>query len=107
MTCTCRYTNIATMGDIQRGNKLAHPRSANIEYAIHGKFSRAEDDANGCFGCYYIPLKKLYETFKDRSAVNIEQLIDVFEKELVEARKEALDACAVESPYVPPDDDVE
>ena len=100
-----RYTNIATMGDIQRGNKLAHARSASIEYAIHGKFSRAEDDANGCFGCYYIPLKILYESFKDAEAVDIEALIDEFEKELVEARKEAFLACMVESPLAAGDDD--
>ena len=102
-----RYTNIATMGDVQRGNTLAHARSASIEYAIHGKFSRAEDDANGCFGYYYIPLKKLYESFKDAAAVELEELIDTFEKELVEARKEAFLACSVDSTVVPGDDDDE
>ena len=48
------------MTEVERGNLRGEP---SIEYAVHGKFRRHEDDLNGIHGCWYIPLTELLMTF--------------------------------------------
>ena len=68
MTRACllahRYADIDLMDPVARGNALSYPKASRIEYAVHGKFGRTEDDKNGTWGCWYVPLRKLYEAFK-------------------------------------------
>ena len=51
------------MGPIARGNVLAEPREQSLEYAVHGKWRRAEGDTNGVYGCWYIDVPELVQTF--------------------------------------------
>ena len=52
-----RVADLTKMDDVARGNKLPYDRSGAVEYAIHGKWARTEDDSNGVFGTWYIGLK--------------------------------------------------
>jgi hypothetical protein len=77
------------MDEVGRGNALSYPKSAQLEYAVHGKFARTEDDKKGTYGCWYVPLRKLYAAFKDSEDFDLKDVIEEFEREQAEAREEA------------------
>ena len=80
-----------SLDEIVRGNKLPFDPSSNIEYAVHGKFRRHEDDTNGVYGCWYVPLKKLVRAIgKD----DLMPVLEQYEHDLKEAREEALERIA-------------
>ena len=56
---------------------------------MHGKFGRTEDDKNGTWGCWYVPLRKLYEAFKDSEDVDLKTIIDEYDAGATEAREQA------------------
>jgi len=39
---------------------LPQPRSSSLEYAVHGKWRRSEDDANGMHGCWYVGVDETF-----------------------------------------------
>ena len=48
---------------MKRGNLLPHPRSRFLEYAVHGKWRRSQDDAKGVDGTWYIDVPALVTAF--------------------------------------------
>ena len=61
--CARRCVDVARMGAVARGNVLTQPRAASLEYCVHGKWRRTEDDANGMHGAWYVDVPTLVETF--------------------------------------------
>ena len=58
-----RCVDISLMDGTDRGNKLEAPRSASLEFAVHGKWRRHEGDANGIHGCWYTGVPELVRAF--------------------------------------------
>ena len=54
------------MDEESRGNVLAQPRSSALEFAVHGKWRRSESDANGLYGCWFVDVPELVQTFGAR-----------------------------------------
>ena len=69
----------------ERGNALAV--SPALEYAVHGKYRRTEDDVNGMHGCWWLGLKELVGTL---GAAEVTRKVSNFERELVCEREEAM-----------------
>ena len=42
-----RYVDIDKLTEVERGNRLPYSPSDALEYAVHGKWKRNEDDTNG------------------------------------------------------------
>ena len=77
------------MGVTKRGNRLPYMPSDGIEYAVHGKFLRADpDDVKGTDGCWWVKLKMMLKPY---SKEELKPFLEQFEHELKEAREEALD----------------
>ena len=74
-----------------RGNGLPYELESNIEYLIHGKFKRTEDDLNGVFGAWWVPLEQL--EFQIRAEALDAALVD-YENVMRDARINALDYLA-------------
>ena len=86
------------MTEVERGNKLPDIPANGLEYAVHGKWKRTHDDSNGTYGCWYMGLKELMQTFQDDQEEDkhkfIRSKIEEFEKEHKEAREEAFETHA-------------
>ena len=83
---------MTALGEVERGNVLPQPRSScSLEYAVHGKWRRAEDDRNGVHGCWYIGVDELVETF-GAEAVNAK--LAAYEAAQAAARESAVAAAA-------------
>ncbi len=54
-----------------------------------GKWKRSEDDHNGVYGCWFISLEDLMETFDRRT---LETVLVMFEAQAQEARQDAFEA---------------
>ena len=81
----CRYVDFELLEAWERGNKLgAEPA---LEYAVHGQYRRTEDDTNGIYGCWWLGILELMRTFGE---AEVTRATDVFERELVSERKEAM-----------------
>ena len=91
-----RYADLDALDDVARGNKLS---GKMIEYAVHGKWRRHEEDANGVFGTWYLPLRKLVQTF---GAAAMEAKLAEFEQGQAQARAEAFAAIAAEEEEAAP-----
>ena len=56
---------------------------------MHGKWKRTHDDSNGTYGCWYMRLKELMQTFQDDQEEDKHQFIrskiEEFEKEQKDA----------------------
>ena len=93
-----RYVDIDMLTEVERGNRLPYPPSDALEYAVHGKWKRNEDDSNGVHGCWYIPLKELMMTFKDDEEEDkykfVREKIEEYEENLKEARLEGFENLA-------------
>ena len=89
-----RYADIDALDEVTRANKLSYPASSSLEYAVHGKFARNADDSNGLFGCWYIGLKELVQTFGKEQ---VETKVAEFEAAATAAREEALEAIELEA----------
>ena len=83
-----RCANIDEMGAVARRNKLKYARADTLEYAVHGKWRRSEDDENGEWGCWYIGVPELVQTFG--KATVTAKLIE-YEAELAAARTRAIE----------------
>ncbi len=77
--------------EVERGNNLAFPPSSHLEYLVHGKYKRTEDDNKGVYGAWYVPLKELILTF---GAEQMESKLEEWETSLAEARVDAFEAIA-------------
>ena len=78
-----------------RANRFPVPRSASLEYAVHGHFKRSPEDTNGLYGTWWVDVPKLR-----RSGVDIDELeikLKAFEFEQQEAREEAIARAAEEA----------
>ena len=82
------------MDPVARGNVLTHPRSRALEYAIHGKWRRTEDDVKGVDGCWYIGVPELVQTF---GAAAVRAKLAEFAAAQAAAREDAI-AAAEERP---------
>ena len=71
----------------ERGNKLSVDPKLTLEYLIHGKFFRSEDDQNGFHGAFWFSLRELRAFF---SRQTIEALLAEFEEKQTENRDEVL-----------------
>ena len=58
-----RCVDIEELSEVERANVLPRGRSGMLEYAVHGKWRRTEDDTNGTHGCWYVGVDELVETF--------------------------------------------
>ena len=77
------------MDAVARGNVLAQPRERALEYAVHGRWRRAETDINGVWGCWYIGMSELVETF---GAAAVTQKLAAFAAAQATARTAAIAA---------------
>ena len=59
----CRYVDLETLGEEERGNKLPDG-GGRLEYAVHGKFARSETDKYGLHDAFWVPLTVLAEQFE-------------------------------------------
>eukprot|EP00316_Scyphosphaera_apsteinii_P016711 CAMPEP_0119314254 /NCGR_PEP_ID=MMETSP1333-20130426/32217_1 /TAXON_ID=418940 /ORGANISM="Scyphosphaera apsteinii, Strain RCC1455" /LENGTH=197 /DNA_ID=CAMNT_0007319331 /DNA_START=26 /DNA_END=619 /DNA_ORIENTATION=+ len=84
-----RYVNIASMTEAERGNKLQLPPHTNLEVLCHGHFRRTEDDDNGFYCAFWVPLFKLHKFF---SREEVAASMDYFENGLYTELNEGLDA---------------
>jgi hypothetical protein len=81
-----RYVDFErNMEDWERGNKLGVEPA--LEYAVHGQYRRTGDDSNGIYGCWWLGLLELVRTLGE---AEVTRATDVFERELVSERKEAM-----------------
>ena len=62
-----------------------------IEYTVHGKFKRGNEDANGLHGAWWVPLRRLV---KQIGTPVLQPLLEDFETKLAEARAAAVLAAA-------------
>ena len=92
----CRYVDLETLGEEERGNKLA-ASVRRLEYAIHGKFARSETDKNGVHDAFWVPLTVLAEQF-DRD--DLEAKLEAYETALNEQRTRAVEAAFAEASEV-------
>ena len=83
--CVCRYIHFELLESWERGNKLGHQPS--LEYAVHGKYQRTEDDLNGVHGCWWLGLRELVRILGE---AEVTRAVELFERELVSERKEAM-----------------
>lgn len=81
------------MDEVERANILPTPRSAHIEYLIHGKFKRSDTDLKGVFGAWYVPLEELKESL---GATHVQEKVEAFETALREVRVAAFATAADE-----------
>ena len=72
----------------ERGNRLSVPPSTTLEYLIHGKFFRSEDDQNGMYGAFWYSLPELRKFF---TRAVLSALLNEFEDAQVDHRNEVLD----------------
>ena len=85
--CARRYISPAGLDDpIIAGNRLPFDPSEHLEYLVHGKFARSEDDTNGVFGAWWVDLETLMAQLEDE---DLENAIEEFEGQLRDARFEA------------------
>jgi hypothetical protein len=84
----CRYVDLETLGEEERGNKLS-ASARRLEYAIHGKFARSETDANGVHDAFWVPLTVLAEQFEKD---DLEAKLEAYETALNEQRTRAVEA---------------
>ena len=77
------------MDEVERGNVLEEPRSTSLEYAVHGKWRRADGDRKGVDGCWYVGVDELVEAF-GADAVNAK--LAEYEAAQVAARESAVTA---------------
>ena len=69
----------------QRENPLD---ASMVEYLVHGTFFRSSEAAHPIPGAWWVPLVNLIESFGRAGRVELVGLIEKYEKELIEARKE-------------------
>ena len=86
--CVNLSSMVGPLGAVARGNKLAHARSRFLEYAVHGKWRRSENDANGLYGAWYISVRELVETF---GAETVTAKLSEYAAAQAAARQEAVD----------------
>ena len=86
-----RFVDVTKLTEVERGNNLAFPPSSQLEYLVHGRYSRTEDDTKGVYGAWYVPLKELIATF---GAEQMESELEAWESNLADARVEAFRAIA-------------
>ena len=79
---------VGPVGEEARGNKLPHARSRFLEYAVHGKWRRSENDANGVHGTWFIGVPQLVATF---GAEAVEAKLSAYATAQAAARREAID----------------
>ena len=85
-----RYADLDALDEVERGNKLS---GKTIEYAVHGKWRRHEEDVNGVFGTWYLSLTKLVKAFGADCAGLQAKLLE-FEQAQAQARIAAVAAVA-------------
>ena len=90
-----RCVNVAEMDAVARGNKLAQARSRTLEYAVHGKWRRCEEDTNGTHGCWFIGVPELVQAF---GAEAVEAKLAAWATAQVAARAEAITSAAAAEP---------
>ena len=95
--------DIEELGRVERGNFLAQPRSSFLEYAVHGKWRRAENDTNGDFGCWFIDVEELVQTF---GAAAVNEKLEEYEAAQAAARKQAVADAAARFAALLAEDDV-
>ena len=83
-----RYADLDALDEVERGNKLS---GKTIEYAVHGKWRRHEEDVNGVFGTWYLSLTKLVKAF---GAETVQAKLAEFEQAQAQARIAAVAAVA-------------
>ena len=84
-----RFAPVENLSAVQRGNKLAFDPVKSIEYAVHGKFLRADpDDVKGVDGCWWCTMKMMVDAYGKE---DLEPILEQFEHDLKEAREEAID----------------
>jgi hypothetical protein len=94
----CRYVNLAELGQVERSNPLsAHDRSGGLEYAVFGKWKRAEHDTNGIFGCWWVSVQELLDEL-DVAEEKLVAALETHEAELKAARSEAVEAARAPAP---------
>ena len=84
-----RCVDIEALDEVERGNVLEEPRSTSLEYAVHGKWRRADGDRKGVDGCWYVGVDELVEAF-GADAVNAK--LAEYEAAQVAARESAVAA---------------
>jgi hypothetical protein len=84
----CRYRDFEALSEVERGNQLPYNPASNLEYAVMGHWKRTEDDHNGIYGTWWVPLKDLAKTFEKDY---LWEVLGLFEEEQKEAREEAID----------------
>ena len=91
--CDGRYADVSASGmsEIARGNKLSYLPESAIEYAVHGRFKRGSEDANGVYGAWWVSARRLV---KQIGTPVLQPLLQDFETKLAEARAAALLAAA-------------
>ena len=83
--------DIDELSEVERANVLPRGRSDRLEYAVHGKWRRTEDDTNGTHGCWYVGVDELVEAF-GAEAVNTK--LAEYEAAQAAARESAVAAAA-------------
>ena len=95
--CVRRYISPAALdNEVIAGNRLPHDPSEHLEYLVHGKFARSEDDANGVFGAWWVDLETLFAQCLDDE--DLENSIKEFEDYQRDARREAMQALRRQRP---------
>ena len=75
-----RFAPVENLSAVQRGNKLAFDPVKSIEYAVHGKFLRADpDDVKGVDGCWWCTMKMMVKAYGKE---DLEPILEQFEHDL-------------------------
>ena len=82
-----RFVDLSKLDEVTRANRLPFESSQSIEYLVHGKFRRTEDDINGMFGAWWVPLEQLVLQLGEPI---VEAQLEGYEQEAQRARQHAL-----------------
>ena len=82
-----RFVDLSKLDEVTRANRLPFESSQSIEYLVHGKYRRTEDDINGIFGAWWVPLEQLVLQLGEPI---VEIQLEGYENEAQRARQDAL-----------------